>query len=202
MIHVSKIFILFCAATLVLTGGLHAQQPQVKSGDGVKIKGLEFEAQQTPEFSAGGVKNKNIPNPREWLEIEAEFEVDKASPKDAILPELKFRYYVGLMDESNKPVVLSGDVDYVNVISGEEYYSAVYVHPSTMGKITGEHRRLDKGSIKAVGVEVYYQGVLVGGHSTTGKKFWEAGTTPGILSKDKTPFALLWIDRYPEVKAN
>jgi hypothetical protein len=40
----------------------------------------------------------------------------------------------------------------------------------------------------------------VGGATTAGGKFWEAtGTSPGVLGKAKTPFALLWIDRYAEV---
>ena len=197
------IFFTLALVGLIFSGWTQAQtNVQVKSGDGVKVKGLEFEAQKTPNFQAGDVKNKNVPNPREWLEVEVEFEIDKVSPRDAVVPELKFRYYVGLVNSSNQPVVLSGDVDYVNVISDEEYYSAVYIAPSALGKITGEFRRLDMGSIKAVGVEIFYNGVLVGGHSTIGKKFWEAGTSSGVLPKSKTPFALLWIDRYPEEKAN
>ena len=189
-------------AALVATSGLClAQNIQVKSGDGIKVKNVEKEAQKTPNFQAGDVSNKKVPNPREWLEIEVEFEADKVSPRDAVLPEVLFRYYIGMTTEENQGVVLTGDVTHVNVIAGEEYYSAVYVAPSTLGKITGEYRRVDMGKVKAIGVEIYYNGVLVGGESSTGKNFWSTmQSQPGVLSREKTPFALLWIDRYPEVK--
>lgn len=197
-----KILVVALTVCLFATVLSYGQQVQVKAGDGIKIKNVETEAQKTPQFQAGGVSGKKVPNPREWLEIEVEFEADKVSPRDGVLPELLFRYYVGLTDAAGKAVVLTGDVTHVNVIAGEEYYSAVYVAPSTMGKITGEYRRVDMGKVKAIGVEVYFNGVLVGGESSTKKNFWSAmQSQSGILSREKTPFALLWIDRYPEVKA-
>lgn len=173
----------------------------VAPGDGIKIKGVEKEAQKTPNFQAGDVSNKKVPNPREWLEIEVEFEAARVKPSDGVLGEVLFRYYVGMTTENGSGIVLTGDVTHVNVIGGEEYFSSVYVAPSTMGKITGDYRRVDMGSVKAVGVEIYYNGVLVGKETSTGKDFWATmQSMPGILSKEKTPFALLWIDRYPEVK--
>ncbi len=196
-----KIFVVSSVATAFLATGALAQQVRVAGGDGVQVKNVEFQAQKTPNFQAGDVKNKNVPNPREWLEIEVEFEAAKVDPRDGVIPELLFRYYVGIMTETGQAVTLSGDVTHINVIAGEEYYSAVYVAPSTMGKLTGEFRRLDEGSVKAVGVEIFYNGVLVGGYSSQRAKFWEqTGTQQGILSREETPFALLWIDRYPEVK--
>ena len=196
-----KFFSLLGLIVIAGSGFGFAQNIQVKAQDGVKIKKVEFEAQQTPNFQAQNVKDKKVPNPREWLELEVEFEVDKVSPRDAVVPELLFRYYIGFLDESNKPITLTGDVTHVNVIGGEEYYSAVYVAPSLLGKITGDFRRLDKGKVKAIGVEIYYNGVLVGGYSSNNNKFWETSATQaGVLSREKTPFALLWIDRYPEVK--
>jgi hypothetical protein len=89
---------------------------------------------------------------------------------------------------------------------GEETYSAVYVSPDTLGEITGEYSNFQSSDVAAVGVEIFYNGVLVGGYSSlsgTKAKFWEAtGTGPGILSKHETPFALLWIDRYADVDKN
>jgi len=55
-----------------------------------------------------------------------------------------------------------------------------------------------------VGLEVIFNGVIVGGQSSlsgASAKFWDAtGTKPGVLPKAETPFALLWIDRYAEAE--
>lgn len=198
----------FFATTLLVTVcfalAANAQtnrQIQLQVGD-VDVKSVETEVQKTPQFEAGGLKGKNIPNPRDWLEVEAEFEVK--GPSGAAIPELIFRFYVGFKDQTGQARVLTGDVTYTNVLVGEEMYSAVYVAPSTLGEITGDFRRFQESSIEAVGVEVIYNGVVVGGDSSvsgSNAKFWQAiGTMPGVLPKHETPFALLWLDRYPEPK--
>ena len=183
-------------------GSLHAQQQvQLKVGD-VDVKKMEFDAQKTPSFQAGDVKGKNIPNPRDWLELEVEFTV-KGDPK-TVVKELLFRYYIGFRDQTGAARVLTGDVKHINIVPGEESYSAVYVSPSTLGEITGDFRRFQPSSVEAVGVEVIYNGVIVGGKSSMSgarAKFWEAaGTQPGVLAKGDTPFALLWIDRYADAE--
>lgn len=174
-------------------------QVQLAVGD-VEVKDIAFDAQQTPQFQAAGPDSKNVPNPRDWLEVEVEFEVDGRD--DIVVPELLFRYYIGFTDTNGQGRTLTGDVKHINIVPGEEYYSAVYVSPSTLGEITGDFRKFQPSSVKAVGVEIYYNGVIVGGKSTLGgsnAKFWQAtGTSPGILAKKDTPFALLWIDRYAD----
>lgn len=188
------------AAALVVStlGSLQAQQQvQLKMGD-VDVKQPAFDAQKTPNFQAGDVKNKDIPNPRDWLEIEVEFEVK--GPRGAVIKDLLFRYYVGFRDTSGTPRVLSGDVKHINLVAGEKLFSAAYVSPNTLGEITGDFRRFQPNAVEAVGVEVYYNGVIVGGTTTKGK-FWEAiSPQPGVLGKAETPFALLWIDRYADVE--
>ena len=185
---------------LVLCG--NAQQPiRLAVGD-VEINSMDIESQQTPEFQANGPKSKSIPSPRQWLELEVEFEVD--GDRDAVVPELLFRYYIGMRDKDGQSLVLTGDVTHTNVLCGEDTYSAVYVSPDTLGTITGDYRRFQPSAISAVGVEVYYNGVIVGGDSTLSgsrSKFREAlSTRPGVLAKHETPFALLWLDRYAGVK--
>lgn len=186
------------AAAFLLLPEANAQQIQLKMGD-VKVGDIAFDAQKTPNFQAGDVKSKDIPNPRDWLEMEVEFEVN--GPRDAVVKDLLFRYYVGFRDKSGTPRVLTGDVKHINVVTGEKYFSSAYVSPSTLGEITGDFRRFQPNSVEAVGVEVVYNGVIVGGTSSKGGKFWEAvAPSPGVLGKAETPFALLWIDRYPDVE--
>ncbi len=195
------------ASGLIFGGSSYGQQfLQVSPGD-IKIKSIELEPQKTPSFQAGDVSNKKVDRPREWLELELEFEANVSrAAKDAILPELTFRYYVGMVDVATKqPVVLTGDVTHINIIVGEKYNSAMYVPPSTMGKLTGNFRSADKGAVLAYGVEVLYNAQLVGlwTNNGTGPKarFWDGKPiTQGIVSREDTPFGILWIDRYPEIK--
>ncbi len=195
-----KLPLALIAVTVLSAALLHAQQQplQLQMGD-VKVETPVFEAQKTPNFQAGDVKSKNIPNPRDWLEIEVEFEVK--GPRDAVVKDLLFRYYVGFRDTAGQPRTLTGDVKHINIVCGEKSFSSAYVAPAVLGEITGDFRRFQPSAVEAVGVEVYYNGVIVGGTSTRGGKFWEVtGTGPGVLGKGETPFALLWIDRYAEVE--
>jgi len=176
-----------------------AQQIQLAVGD-VDVKGLDFDTQLTPNFQASGPDSKNVPSPRNWLEVEVEFKVKGRD--DIVVPELLFRYYIGFTDKNGQGRTLTGDVKHINIVAGEEYFSAVYVSPSTLGDITGDFRKFQSSNVKAVGVEIYYNGVIIGGKSTlsgNSTKFWEnTGTSPGVLPKAATPFALLWIDRYAD----
>lgn len=193
-----KSLLALTALSVLTLSSLQAQQQiQLKLGD-VKVESPVYEAQKTPNFQAGDVKGKDVPNPRDWLEIEVEFEVN--GPRDSVVKDLLFRYYVGFRDTTGAPRVLSGDVKHINVITGEKTFSVAYVAPNTLGELTGDFRRFQPNSVEAVGVEVYYNGVIVGGTTTKGK-FWEAiSPQPGVLGKADTPFALLWIDRYAEAE--
>jgi len=199
-----KTFLTTLAALGLLAINIHAQEAVRLSPGDVEIKGFDFQAQQTPDFQASGPKSKNIPIPREWLELEIEFEVD--ADRDSVINKLMFRYYIGIRDQQGNPVVLTGDTQHINVIASEKSYSAVYVSPNTLGTLTGDFRRFQPSAILGVGVEVFYNGVMVGKKSDTNNYFWESPSVsqrPGVLPKHETPFALLWLDRYADVeKAN
>lgn len=196
-----KILTIVALATLLGSPLQAQQQVQLKVGD-IDVGKMEYDAQKTPSFQAGDVKGKNIPNPRDWLELEVEFRV-KGDPA-TVVKELLFRYYIGFKDQTGAARILTGDVKHINIVPGEDSFSAVYVSPSTLGEITGDFRRFQPNSVEAVGVEIIYNGVIVGGKSSMSgarAKFWEAaGTQPGVLSRADTPFALLWIDRYADVE--
>ncbi len=194
-----SLFLALSAALLTLSPAAAQQAVQLKPGD-VKVGKLLYDAQKTPNFQAGDVKGKDVPNPRDWLEIEVEFEAN--GPRGSVLKALMFRYYVGFRDTTGAVRILSGDVNHINILAGEKSFSSAYVAPGVLGEITGDARRFQPNSVEAVGVEIYYNGVIVGRASSLGNRaFWEsAGTQPGVLGKADTPFALLWIDRYAEVE--
>jgi len=194
-----RAFVLFLSlVALPLVAG--AQQ-NVQVGD-VEIKELMVEIQQTPEFQAGNVKGKNVPRPRDWLEIEVEFEVETA-PKDSAAPAVMFRYYVAIQGPQGVRT-LRGDVTHVNVPGDEEIYSAVYVSPSKLASITGKTSGFTESDIIGVGVAVYVDGIANTGEAYKLKNGWwtadNVQTEPGVLSRKDTPFALLWIDRYADEK--
>ncbi len=194
-----KTLTLLVGGLLLSAASLKAQQQpvQLKMGD-IKVSSPSLLSQKTPNFQAGDVKVKNIPNPRDWLEIEIEFEV--AGDRKAVVKELLFRYYVAMRDQSNQVRCLTGDVKHINILCRDKTYSAAYVAPAVLGEITGDFRRFNTSSVEAVGLEIIYNGVVVGGTSTKGGSFWQnLSTQPGVLGKADTPFALLWIDRYAEV---
>ncbi|MEM9016174.1 MAG: Amuc_1102 family pilus-like protein, partial [Verrucomicrobiota bacterium] len=122
---ISTLAVLFATSFAV-----HAQNVQLQVGD-VEVEDLEMEVQKTPDFEASGVKDKDVPNPRDWLEVEAKFKIDGRD--DVVVPELLFRFYIGFKDQSGAPRVLTGDVTHKNMVAGEDYFSAVYVAPSTLG---------------------------------------------------------------------
>lgn len=189
--------ILFAVA--IISAPLASAQ-QVQVGD-IKIKNLSVEIQQTPEFRPGNVKDKRVPKPRDWLEVEVEFEVD-TNPRDGFAPALMFRYYIAIQGADGKPRTLRGDVTHVNVPGSTSLYSVVYVSPATLAKVTGKYTGFTESSIVGIGVAIYHDGVAKTGEASKLPNGWwtnaNVQTEPGVLKKKNTPFALLWLDRYAD----
>lgn len=172
-----------------------------KGQPAVKVKKIEYDVQPTPLFqTGGGVKSKKVPRQKSWLEVEVEFEV-KAGNKEGVVNDLQFRYYIALKGPEGTKMLV-GDVNHVNMLEGDKLFSVVYISPATLGKVTGKYRDFQKSAVNAVAVEVSYNGRVIGGESTGGSGRWWEGLSAeqGVLPKGKTPFALLWLDRYADVK--
>jgi hypothetical protein len=77
--------------------------------------------------------------------------------------------------------------------------------PSTVGKIVGKTATPNKSDIE-VAVEIRHQGKLIAGDATSraSSRWWNNMSQKEglVLNKGETPFALLWLDRYAEVKGN
>jgi hypothetical protein len=188
----------FFVAGLVLAGSVSARaQVQVKS---VKVDKPDINMLKTPEFDVGGTLVKDTPRRREWLEIDVKFEVEGQSASGYI-DSLLFKYYVVLDDDKKTMLVM--DVTHVNVPMGEELWSSAYVSPSSLDKLLGKEKGNER-SVEGYAVEILYQGQAVGGKAdpSPSTRWWQSRpATPGLLlSKDKTPFAPLWWDRYAEIQ--
>ena len=104
---------------------------------------------------------------------------------------------------------LTKEVEYVNLPLKEDVYCSVYLSPASIRRLTGAERS-GKRAVKYIGFEVVIDGkVVVDATDKPGKdKWWAAAsekiadsTAVPLLNKLETPFAAIWWDRYPEIKA-
>ena len=207
---------------LALSAGLHANETPTKVAHAAKIVNIEAKIQRTPDFEANGLEAKKF-RPREWVEIEAEVEVKTSNPTGYI-PALQAEWSAVVMkDNPNRkvkgqpkafPYKLSGVSEFKNIRTkdGKVFLSA-YIEPHTLTQFFGDGRinlRDFTGfALKLTGDDLMPQndkrpGVMM---STVkgGEKFLEEWkydySDEGIVAKSKSPFAMMWIDRYPAEKA-
>jgi len=156
----------------------------------IKLGKVEISAPSTPEYNITGGQNKRYKLGK-WLEFEIAFDT---VPEE--IDELTFKFSALI---ENK--LLDGEVTYVNIAKGKDHYAVVYVSPKSIEKLTGG-KPLAPASIGNVWVEVTRQGQVLGRAS------FKPGTAPNlphvagmVQSKEKTPFAPLFYDRYEEIKS-
>ena len=195
-----KSLIYACSLIILLTAlSTDASAQSFKAKD-AKINKVEIEIQQTPQFQAGNVKDKKIPRPRDWVEVEVEFEISDKVIKGDFVEAVMLRYYIAVQGEDNA-YVMTGDVTHVNVPTGEDVFSCVYLPPAVIDLAKGKDSKINTSDIRAVGVSIFVNGVeLMRDSVGMNAGWWEAPSQavsmPGVLPKSKTPFSLLWIDRH------
>lgn len=187
------LFALVIGAISLAPVGARAQQVKVD------VKNINVETMPTPAFAYDG-KSKKLPQAQEWVEVEVEFEV-KGTFEDGFVPELEFTYYV-VIDDPAKTMLVER-VTHVNIRQDGEMYSNVFVSPTAIEKLTGSPAT-SANVVAGVAVEVRFQGALIGGDTTqkSGGNWWQTRpqTAGQLLKKSDTPFAILWTDRYAEIK--
>ena len=114
----------------------------------VKIVKITTEIQQAPQFQVAGVKNKNE-DPRYWLELEAELEVETTA-KSGFIPEITAKWFAVVYDSNKKtknsksskePVRLLGDVRFKNIrTKDKKTFISAYIDPDTLEQLTGKNR--------------------------------------------------------------
>lgn len=192
--------------------GISAVNAQVVPTVKVDVKDVKAQDQKTPQFSAGGIKDRAW-RPKTWLELDMEMEVKKAkTPGDSttMVDSLEVKYFIGLnaTDANKKNYVLTGTMILQNIPtkSGEHAHALAFVSPSSLRRLFGDTKQFNAAvDIKAVAVEISHNGQVIGGHPIGQGKWWEdlskyAVVDGEILPKSKTPFAPLWGDYDVEVK--
>ncbi len=171
---------------------------------------LEFNDLASPEFSDGAKKNFK---PKEWLEMEMKLKVALApEPKSETCDRLTVKWYV-LVEDPDKPgtwLLLSKDIEHVNIPLNDDVYCSIYLSPASVKRLTGSDRAV-KRLVEAVGYEVLVNGAKVAsGTSKFGDGWWNASspkmkitrsTAVPLLNKSETPFSIMWWDRYAEIAA-
>jgi len=165
-----------------------------------------FDDLLSPEISAG--KNKSF-KPKSWLEIETKLKVSMSpAPPSATCDRLTVKWYVAIKnpERSGTLLLLTKDIDHVNVPLEEDVYASVYLSPASLKRITGSDRG-GKNAVEYVGYEILINGQKVAEGTSKGRPGWWAVASPKISRSDAVPllnkaesaFSNLWWDRYAEV---
>lgn len=167
-----------------------------------------FEGLTSPDIGDGAKKNFK---PKEWLEMEIKLRVAiTPEPKSETCDKLTVKWYV-LAENPDAPgsyLLLTKEIDHVNIPLGDDVYCSVYLSPASVKRLTGSDRA-GKRVVEAVGYEVLVNGVkAASGTSKYGDGWWNASSPKmkiirseavPLLNKMQTPFSIMWWDRYAEV---
>lgn len=188
------------AFTALSLGSAFGQTPKV-----VAEKPM-FDDLPSPEFSGG--KQKAF-KPKDWLEIEAKLKVSlNPEPPSKTCEKLTVKWYVAVKnpDKASTMLLLTKEINHVNVPLNEDIYCSVYLSPTSIKRLTG-FDRAGKGAVEFVGYEVLINGEKVAQETNKGQPGWwniasskiSRSETVPLLSKVETAFSNMWWDRYAEV---
>lgn len=179
-------------------------------GQAAKVVGQKpaFDDLPSPEFSGG--KNKTF-KPKDWLEIEASLVVSLSpAPPSKTLEKMTVKWYIAIKnpEKPGSMMLLTKEIEHVNVPLDEAVFSSVYLSPASIKRITGSDRG-GKGAVEYVGYEVLVNGEKIAQETSKGKAGWwnlasdklSRSETVPLLNKAETPFSNMWWDRYAEVSA-
>ncbi len=210
MKSILKFLTVLLAATLFIPTAF-AQGNDPKTKVKVTLDKLYHDNRLSPQLKTGD-DPKNWVKEKEWVHFEIPFRVDASpAPKSGYIDSLIFRFYIAVInpDKAKQYLKLTKEIKYVNIPVGEKIYGTVFLSPSSVKRITGSNG--GRGSwIKYSAVTVEHNGKIVAVQSSEHGKMekWYEITSPSIvdtdnyplLTKEETPFAPFWYDRYPEVQ--
>jgi len=190
------------SALALLALSLSSQGQEISELVKVDVKGIAAAEQKTPQLQITNVTDKRW-KPKNWLEVDVALDAKKArqpGDKSPFIDTLEFKYFVALnkMDATGKYILLTATVSYINIVSGDTSHAMVFASPAALSRLL-EKTDFSNADLKAVGVEIYFDGKLAGWKSTVGARWWEKldgfATVDGVLlPKSKTPFSTLWGD--------
>jgi len=149
----------------------------------------------------------------QWLKVEFHYGTTTALTTK-YLDSVEFKVWIEGRDllAKNAPVpgkgiavALTGSVTYINVPAGTDIYGVVYVHPSTIGRYSGQGGASDFDRKFDVHVEAYVGGTLMDRIDKNKEQDpnWFQPLVPVaglVYRQDQTPFLVVDPDRYPALK--
>lgn len=173
----------------------------------VSVGKLQFDDLKSPDFDANTtVKSWKS---KDWLEVEAGVTIpamNREMKEAGYIDRVLVKWYVAIEEKaSGQPMLLSKDITHINVPVDEEFFTSVYLSPSTIKRITGSDRA-SKNKVKVVALEILINGVKVAEETSSMKSGWwnspslSRGDRYPLLDKNETPFKAFWWDRYAEIE--
>ncbi len=196
-------------SALVIAGLSIGSAAPLAGGAKAPFEKPAFDDIQSPDFMTKGGKDKRFKG-KDWLEIEIKLNLpgEGAKAKGKVIDKLTVKWYVAVKnpDKPGSMLLLTKDIEHINVPLDEEVYCSVYLSPVSVKRLTG-FDRAGKNAVEAVGYEVLVNGEKIGSETTKFKVGWWAAAsdkisrseTVPLLSKPETPFRAMWWDRYAEV---
>ena len=168
----------------------------------------EFEEMASPVFD--GTKDK-VFKPKNWLEIEAKLKISLSpEPASKTCDKMTVKWYVAVKnpDKPGTMLLLTRDVEHVNISLDEDIFCSIYLSPSSIKRLIGSHVG-GKRAVEYVGYEVLINGQKVAQETNKGTAgWWNAASgkisrtdSVPLLNKMETPFSHMWWDRYAELSA-
>jgi hypothetical protein len=110
-------------------------------------------------------------------------------------------------EKSGYFLLLTKTITHINVPLNEDIYTSIYMSPASIVRLTGNAKG-GKNAVEYVGYEVLVDGQVKISKTDKGPDNWwtkssekiSTSVSVPLLSKNETPFANMWWDRYAEVK--
>jgi hypothetical protein len=180
---------------LALTVVVHIVGAQTRTAGEFQLTKITKNLVSAPQFAYTGAQQYPTNQRDRWLEVEVEF---SAAPE--FTNELTFKYFILLNGK-----LLTGEVTHVNVAAGRENRSVMYVSPRALARFVG-NRAVTPNAVENIAVQILQQGAIKDELSlvrSAGQWYASLPQRSGfVLSKNETPFAPLFWDRYEQIKPN
>lgn len=165
-----------------------------------------FDDLPSPEFSGG--KQKSF-KPGDWLEVEAKLKISiSPAPPSKTCEKITVKWYVAVKnpDKPGTFLLLTKQVDHVNLPLDQDVYCSLYLSPASIKRLTGSDKG-GKNAVEYVGYEILVNGEKKAVDTNKGKPGWwdtasdkiSRSESVPLLNKAETPFSNMWWDRYAEV---
>jgi hypothetical protein len=147
----------------------------------------------SPQYTYNGAEQYPANLRDRWLAVEVEF---AAAPE--FTDELTLKYFILVNGK-----LLTGEVTHVNILSGRDNRSVMYVPPNMLSRLLN-NRPVTPASVQNIAVQLVQQGAVKDELNLTRAPAQWYTTIPAlnglVLNKNETPFAPLYWDRYVQIK--